>query len=302
MGFLDADGALATSPRGKALRPALALLSASAVGAEPDRGLAAAAALELVHDFTLLHDDVMDDDRERRHRPTAWTVFGVGAAICAGDALILLARQVLHADASPHRHVAGERLDDATLEVIAGQARDLALEGRVDVSVEEYLEMSAGKTGALLGCAASLGAVLAGGEDAACAHLEAFGRALGLAFQAVDDWLGVWGDPGRTGKPIANDLRQRKSALPLVLALASDSEGVSELRQLMEEPEDARPIEDRTARAFTLIDRTDAETATLAEARLRMEQARRHLDAAEIDAGVRADLLEIAEFVVAREF
>lgn len=302
MGFLDASGAPATAPRGKALRPALALLSAAAVGADPERGAAAAAALELVHDFTLLHDDVMDGDEERRHRPTAWVEFGVGPAICAGDALVLLARQVLTSDESPARYAAADRLDQSAVEVIAGQARDLALEGRIGVSPAEYIEMAEAKTGALLGCAASLGAVLAGAEPETIRHLDAFGRSLGLAFQAADDWLGVWGDPARTGKPVANDLRQRKAALPLVLALASDTAAGRELERLFAAPGEDRDEEVVIVRALELMEESGAPAATRAEAHRRLEDARTHLDAAGAEPNAHAEMLELAEFVVTRDF
>ncbi len=132
-GWVDAAGQPLRGAAGKMLRPTLAMLSAEAVGAPATRAGAAAAAVEIIHDFTLLHDDVMDGDRERRHRPTAWTVFGVGPAICGGDALVLLAQRLLLADEGDARADAALALNEAAAEVIAGQVLDLSFEGRLDL-------------------------------------------------------------------------------------------------------------------------------------------------------------------------
>lgn len=295
-GWVDADGRPLAGAAGKMLRPTLVTLSAEAVGAPAARAGAAAAAVELIHDFTLLHDDVMDRDRERRHRPTAWTVFGEGGAICAGDALVLLAQRVLLEDPSEHRVAALIALNDATAAVIAGQMLDLSFEGRLDVSLDRYLAMSAGKTGALLAGAASLGAILVDGSSASARELHAFGASLGLAFQAVDDWLGIWGDPARTGKPVANDLRQRKASLPMVFGL----EASAELRALV--ASDAPTDDAFVARGLALLAACDAERRTRAEAERQIEAARRALARAPIEAHTREELAELASFVVEREF
>ena len=298
-GWVDEEGKPAPGAAGKALRPTLAMLSAEAVGAPAERARACAAAVELVHDFTLLHDDVMDGDRERRHRPTAWTVFGVGHAICAGDALLLSAQRVLLEDPAAARSAALAALCDATQDVIAGQILDLSFEGRLDVALDAYLDMAARKTGALLGCSASIGAILAGGPDESVRALRAFGGALGLAFQAVDDWLGIWGRPERTGKPVANDLRQRKSSLPIVLALGADGAESRALRALLASP---GPLdEDALAQAVALLDGCGAETRTREEAARQIEIAGSALARAPIEPAAREELLELARFVVERE-
>ena len=299
-GFVDAAGARIRAAAGKALRPTLAMLSAEAVGASADRARAGAAAVELIHDFTLLHDDVMDGDRERRHRPTAWVVFGSGPAICAGDALVLLAQRVLLADSSPARVAALAALGESAAEVIAGQALDLSFEGRLDVGLDAYLAMAGRKTGALLGCAASIGAILAGAPESSVAALRAYGVALGLAFQAVDDWLGIWGAPERTGKPVANDLRQRKASLPIVFALAAPGAEARELRALLERA--APADEDAVQRAVELLEACGAAARTRVEALGQIEIARAALESAPLEAAARVELLELAAFVVQREF
>jgi len=298
-GWVDADGRPLAGAAGKMLRPTLVTLSAEAVGAPAARAGAAAAAVELIHDFTLLHDDVMDGDRERRHRATAWTVFGVGGAICAGDALVLLAQRVLLEDPSETRVPALLALNDATAAVIAGQMLDLSFEGRLDVSLDRYLEMSAGKTGALLAGAASLGAILAGGPREAVRELHAFGASLGLAFQAVDDWLGIWGDPARTGKPVASDLRQRKASLPLVFARTASGAAARELRGLLDGA--AAFDEASLARGVELLGACGAEGRTREEAQRRATDAHAALERAPIDSTACDALHELAHFVVERE-
>jgi geranylgeranyl diphosphate synthase type I len=299
-GWIDARGVRCETRAGKAIRPTLAVLSAEAVGCDSDVALAGAAALEIVHDFTLIHDDVMDDDRERRGRPSAWTCFGIGRAICAGDALMLLAQQLLLGDPSPRRVEALSALVDATQTVIAGQALDLSFEGRVDVRVEDYLRMSGMKTGALLGCAASMGAILAEASEEQIRALRDFGEGLGRAFQAVDDWLGIWGDPERVGKPKASDLRQRKSSLPIVMAMRESTPAGRALRAFMEshEPVDEAAI----VRAMAWLDELGTEGATIELARCELDQALARLDSAPLAAAARTELAQLGRFVIERAF
>jgi geranylgeranyl diphosphate synthase, type I len=166
LGLADADGQQVGAGRpggmGKALRPALALLSTRAARAMPERGVAAAAAVELVHNFSLVHDDIMDGDTERRHRPTAWTVFGVGAAILAGDALLVLAQDILLEGPAPQGLWASRCLSASVQRLIAGQGADLAFERRDDVTLDQCLEMAGDKTAALMACACSIGAIYVG--------------------------------------------------------------------------------------------------------------------------------------------
>lgn len=299
-GWVDKDGVRTEERAGKALRPTLALLSAEAVGAEREVALAGAAAMELVHDFTLLHDDVMDQDRERRGRPAAWTCFGIGAAICGGDALILLAQQILLSDSSVHRGQALSALLDATQTVIAGQALDLSFEGRVDISLDDYLSISGKKTGALLGCSASIGAILAGASEEHVESLREFGEALGLAFQAVDDWLGIWGDPARVGKPRASDLRQRKSSLPIVMAMTSGEAAGSALREWMES--DVVVDELAIDRGVEWLDSLGTEAATIAVANRELNRALECLERTPLAQDAKSELAELANFVIEREF
>jgi geranylgeranyl diphosphate synthase, type I len=296
-GWATADGAPASGAGGKAVRAAIAVLAADAAG-DRSAGVPAAVAVELVHDFSLLHDDVMDGDTERRHRPTAWTVFGVGRAVLAGDALLAKAFDVLARSDRPAAQRAALRLGDAVTELIDGQARDLGLEGATRPTLEDCLTMCAAKTGALLGAAAELGALLAGADDAQVARLHGFGRHLGMAFQAADDLLGIWGDPAVMGKPAYSDLRSHKRSLPVVAALASADGEAERLRDLLDTPAD-----DEVALAVlaAAVEAAGGRRAVTDMARAELAAALADLDAAGAPAGPRAGLAEIAAFVVERE-
>jgi geranylgeranyl diphosphate synthase type I len=233
LGWTDTQGRASDVPSGKGIRPALAVLSAEAAWAGAEVGAPGGVAVELVHNFSLVHDDLMDGDRERRHRPTVWALWGPAMALLAGNALATLATEVLLAANNPAAPAAACALGEATSEMIAGQADDLAFEQRQVVSIEECMAMSTAKTGALLGCAASIGAVLAGASPSTVRALRDFGRHLGVAFQAVDDLLGIWGDPATTGKPTGNDLRQRKKSMPVVAALTAGGDEAKELGTLL---------------------------------------------------------------------
>jgi geranylgeranyl diphosphate synthase type I len=299
LGWLDADGRPAELRRGKSVRGALALCSARAAGSDASAGVPEAVAVELVHTFSLLHDDIMDGDRERHGRPAAWTVFGRARAILAGDAALALAYRVLLDVSSPASGAALASLAEATARLIDGQALDLDLEGRAGATPEDCIAMCAGKTGALLECAASIGAVLAGAGDEVVAPLAAFGGHLGLAFQAVDDLLGIWGDPAVTGKPVFGDLVQRKTSLPVAIALASGGDDARELAGLLGR---ARLDGAKLERAAGLVEAGGGRAGAAAQAEAELGKALAALDRAPIDAAARTDLGAIARFVAAREF
>ncbi|KAK1182388.1 polyprenyl synthetase family protein [Streptomyces sp. NBS 14/10] len=264
-GWCDAAGRHTDDGWGKGLRGALVLGGAQALGATPGRALGAAAAVELVHNFSVLHDDVMDQDATRRGRPTAWTVFGSAQALLAGDALLVLAMEELASSPSPVRHSTSAReLCRALLELVAGQSSDLAFEERADVDLEECLAMAAGKTAALFAGACGLGALAADGGPAQVEALRGFGHHLGLAFQLVDDLLGIWGDTRATGKPVGADLHRRKKSLPVVAALRSDTPAGRRLAELYH---DEHPLKSTgVAHATTLVEQAGGRDWALAEA------------------------------------
>jgi geranylgeranyl diphosphate synthase type I len=231
-GWWDAMGNPISADQGKAFRPALTLLCAQAMGGQPETAVPAAVAVELVHNFSLLHDDVMDRDKMRRHRPTAWRVFGFADAILAGDTLLALASECL-SECAPVSSAGGvQLLSRCVAELCHGQSLDLAFERRDDIQLDECRTMAAAKTGALLGCGCVLGALAGGGDTRQAELLGEFGHHFGLAFQLIDDLLGIWGDPEVTGKPVHSDLISRKKSLPVVAALNSGTAAGQELAGL----------------------------------------------------------------------
>lgn len=307
-GWIHRDGTPAAGDGGKAVRPALALLSAEAAGAPAAAGVPGGVAVELVHNFSLLHDDLMDGDETRRHRATAWTVFGPAQAILAGDAMATLATEVL-LDAAVTGGAgavdaarAVRLLTTATRGLIDGQAMDVAFEQRDVVTVEECLEMEGGKTGALLAASSAIGAVLAGADDRVSDALQRYGYHLGLAFQAVDDLLGIWGATEVTGKPHWGDLQQRKKSLPVCAALAEGGAASRRLADQLADPK-GRGEEDEEALAAraALIEEAGGRAWTQQEARRQHRTALAALDEVPMADEVREHFVALAEFVVVRE-
>ncbi|RKT56213.1 family 2 encapsulin nanocompartment cargo protein polyprenyl transferase [Saccharothrix australiensis] len=278
-GWWDEHGEPTGADAGKALRPALVLLGARAVGGTATAALPAAAAVELVHNFSLLHDDVMDRDTTRRHRPTAWSVFGVNAAILAGDALLTLALDLLAGSGHPTAAGAIRTLSEATQRLHDGQAADLSFEERADVRLAECVRMAENKTAGLIGAACALGALFGDGRADQVDRLRLFGEHVGLAFQFADDVLGIWGDPAVTGKPVYSDLRNRKKSLPVVAALTSGTPAGRELDALYRGADPLSGAE--LAHAAELIDAAGAREWSQGRADDLLEQALAHLRAAE---------------------
>ena len=351
-GWADEHGQPTTTSGGKGIRSTLAVLSAEAAGAPAEAGVPGAVAVELIHNFSLLHDDIIDGDAERRHRPTVWAVFGQGEAIIVGDALHALAFDVLLGGATggadsaakgaggagnaaegaaveandaetdangclasrlqDHSHgvvtndaateasrAAASRLASATATMIAGQSRDMAFNERMDVTPEQCLAMEADKTGALLGYASSVGAVLAGADAEVIAALESFGSQLGLAFQAADDLLGIWGDPAVTGKPVGNDLRERKKSFPVVVALSQQTAASEELASILSQ--NAALNEAAIARATELVEQAGGKESANAAAHDYLHQALACIQTAPLAAPAVEELTHLARFAVTRD-
>jgi geranylgeranyl diphosphate synthase type I len=296
-GWQDADGRPdPAGSGGKALRPALAVLGARAAGASGDEAavIDAACAVELIHNFSLLHDDIMDGDRTRRHRPTAWTVFGVNQTLLAGCALQTLAFEVL-AERSP---AAVGPLGASVQLLIAGQSEDLDLAGNEAATVEQCLSMEAGKTASLLEASASLGARAHGASAEQVRLLAEYGHHLGMAFQLVDDILGIWGETGTTGKPVAADLAARKRSAPVVAALCSGSEEGRRLRAVLARPGDLDATE--LVLAADLIEQAGGRAWTQDRADLHTREALARLDRLAPPPSALADLGEVTRFLLSR--
>ncbi|HEY1353524.1 MAG TPA: polyprenyl synthetase family protein [Ktedonobacteraceae bacterium] len=272
MGWVDRDFAPIPLNPGKLLRPTLLLLAYEAGGAwgltgqTQDhsiylrRALPAAAAVELTHNFTLIHDDIVDNDSERHHQPTLWTIWGRSQGINTGDGMFALARLALWdilaqgVEGSIAAHLAAV-LDRTCLTIAEGQFLDLSFESRTDVSVTMYMEMIARKTAALMSCACEMGAMLGTRESATIESLRAFGREIGLAFQVRDDMLGIWASSVELGKTSAGDIYRRKQSLPILHALEhASSQDQQTLRQIY--TRQLPPTEDQVETALCIFART----------------------------------------------
>ena len=294
-GWCEVGGAPAAAPGGKGVRQALAVLGAEAAGADGRAGIPAAVAVELVHAFSLLHDDIMDGDATRRRRPAVWKAYGTGPAVLAGDALFALAVETL---AAAPGGPGGVRLLSAALaDLVRGQADDLLFAARPCAGPErvtpgEYRAMAEHKTGALLGCATALGAALGGAGEPAVTALDRAGRHLGVAFQLVDDVLGIWGDPEVTGKPVGGDLREGKKTFPVLFALGSPA-----ARHL---PALLGPA-GRAEEAAALIEEAGGRAAALAEARAHTAVARELISGLPPAAGAAGELLGLLDHLEDRD-
>ncbi|HEX5943224.1 MAG TPA: polyprenyl synthetase family protein, partial [Anaerolineales bacterium] len=207
----------------------------SACGADWQSALPAAAAVELVHNFSLVHDDIQDNSDRRRGRPTTWVKWGMPMAINVGDALFVLSNQAiidLKENHPPEIVVrAAEILHNTCLELTRGQFLDMSYEERNDLAVEDYWPMIAGKTAALLSACCHIGALLGGADDAGQDAYRAFGHYLGLAFQVQDDILGIWGDEALTGKSVASDLIEGKNSLPVLAGVGANGKFATRWKQ-----------------------------------------------------------------------
>ena len=219
----DTAGVLAA---GKRIRPLLLLLTASAIGGGWEHSLPAAAAVELIHNFSLIHDDIEDNSPLRRGRPTVWKIWGMPLAINAGDAMFTLAHQsILHLRDTTDWDIALKAeiiLQNTCLELTKGQHLDISYENRRDLTLDDYWPMVRGKTAALISACTELGALTAAAEQPVLNLYKDFGYNLGMAFQALDDLLGIWGDSEATGKSADSDLVSGKKSLPVLYALSQN--------------------------------------------------------------------------------
>jgi geranylgeranyl diphosphate synthase type I len=278
-GWIAADGSPLSPPArtGKRIRPILAILTCEAFGGGTDDARGPAVALELVHNFSLVHDDIQDVSDQRHNRDTVWKLWGSAQGINVGDALYALAQVALAEQAADHPKIGAGllRLNRTCVKLCEGQYLDLALESAADVTLAQYEQMIARKTAALIECSAALGAWAAGAADEQVEAAGRFGYELGMAFQLQDDLLGVWGDPKVTGKPARDDVRSRKKALPMMLALQLASAGPrGDILEMLRSPEP--PTDAMVDRVVTLMEQIGVREQAAEMVRTRFER----LDAA----------------------
>ncbi len=299
LGWVDRDFHPCQARTGKRVRPMLCLLACEGCGGDWEQALPAGAAIELIHNFSLIHDDIEDGDDTRRGRPTLWALWGEAQAINAGDALFTLAQLAL--TRLPERGAtdavvatAFQLLNRTCLALTRGQYLDIGFESRDQVSIDEYLTMIEGKTAALAACACEMGGLVARVPAERRGHLRAFGRHLGLGFQMQDDVLGIWGDPAVTGKPVGADIARGKKTLPILHGLERNAD----LRALLAPgPLSAADVE----RATRLLEAAGSRAYTEQLAREHHERALAALEAADLQDPAAQALRELAQALLGRE-
>ena len=229
-----------TKAGGKMLRPALSLITAEAVGGKRENALKAGSAIELIHTFSLIHDDIMDDDDMRRGMPSVHKVWGEDVAILAGDTLFSKAFEIIinsnQEDTSPAQiNNALATVADACVKICEGQALDMGFEDRFDVSEDEYMEMIFKKTGALIAAATKVGAIMGGASDEVIDAMYEYGRLIGLAFQIQDDYLDLASDEETLGKPIGSDIGKGKMTIIAINGLSSAGENQEKLLEILKD-------------------------------------------------------------------
>ena len=318
LGWVDrhGDSAISASSQGKALRPTLCMFACEALNSvsgndyAQNRAMPAAAALELIHNFSLLHDDIQDQDLERRHQATAWSLWGIPKALVAGDAMQStgdLAMLRVAASTSSGVGVSPEvalrvsaTLTGSYLEMIEGQCLDLEFEGRTDITTAEYLHMIACKTGALIRCGLETGALLAEGDEGTVRAFAHFGEGLGRAFQIRDDYLGIWGDEATLGKATGNDIRRRKKSYPVVFAL--ERAGGAALDDLQRIYSQTELEEDDVQRVLAILDEVGARESSQELTESAANRALEALAPVPLPDWARAEAEELVDFLARREY
>ncbi len=300
MGWVDRSGSPVQLKGGKRIRPMLCLLVTAALGGRIEHARPAAAAVELIHNFSLLHDDIQDQSPTRRNRDTVWAIWGSAQAINSGDSMFALAHLAIPRLAPPDLPAEVQVgmltiLDETSLELTRGQHLDISFETREAVSVDEYMDMIRGKTAALISAAAEMGALAAGADQATRGHYREFGKNLGMAFQIEDDILDIWGAPELTGKRAAVDIYQRKKSLPALFGL----EKSKALRERYSTPGEfsAGDVE----QIIGELERVGARRHAEEQARYYSDLTAQHLEAASPDADLGGALLELVEQLLRRD-
>lgn len=276
---------------GKRLRPVLVLASCEAFGGTADDAINQALAIEMFHNFTLLHDDVMDSADMRRGRPTVHIRWDERTAILSGDAMLSLSNLLVRRGCDPQKAVAvADILDRTAIEIYEGQQLDMDFESRTDVGIDDYLEMIRLKTSVLLGCACRLGAIMAGADIDAQRAIYQFGLKLGIAFQLQDDYLDTYGDPIIFGKEIGGDILNDKNTWLRITALQEDLSGV--MRQQTQSP--SEPAE-KIARVREVYESLDLDNRCHKLIDRYIDEAIAELDKISITPAARDFFVEIAE-------
>ena len=305
LGWLDSDLKPAEGYVGKRFRPTMCLLTYNAISGVYDKALAPAAALELIHNFSLIHDDIEDMDTERRHKPTVWKIWGVPHAINAGDGMHVMANlAALRLDELNVTHskivdVMGI-LNRTVMELCEGQYLDMSFEGRTDVTPDMYLDMVSRKTAALIEASTFIGAVLATNDEELSEHFKNFGRKIGTAFQIVDDIIGIWQKTEDTGKPKASDIKNKKKTLPVLYAFENASK--KDRDQLIEVYKKDALSDDEVSNILNILDGVNAREESQKIADKFEREALEELDKTRIENESMDKLRTLTNFLVNRTY
>lgn len=278
LGWENETGQPFLKPTGKRLRPILLLLCTEAAGGNWKNALSAAAAVEILHNFSLIHDDIQDDSPTRHGRPTVWKHWGLANAINAGDAMLVLAyvamQNLIQVNIPPERILyIWQIFNQTNLELTRGQHLDMKFERQVNVEVDEYISMIKGKSAALLSACAQIGSHIAQSDPEIATYYAEFGLNIGIAFQIRDDILGIWGNPEITGKSAATDITSRKKSLPVLYGLANSD-------QLVRIYQRSRFGDQDVAEAIAALDEIDAQKYTKQRELVYYERAMSALESA----------------------
>ena len=300
MGWRDEQLQPANVNAGKQIRPVICLLVCQAAGGDWRQAVPAAAAIELLHNFSLIHDDIEDASPTRRGRKTVWTIWGREQAINAGDAMFAMAHLALNrlvdrgvsAETAVH---ALRRFDETCVRLTQGQHADMDFERRDEVSVDEYLAMITGKTAVLLSHSTELGALIAGCDEKTVHNYAQFGLNLGLAFQVIDDILGIWGDEALIGKSASTDILTKKKTLPVLYGLNHNGA----LRQLYEQE-----ITDEAfvQKAIKVLNSTGARDYATKRAAYYSQNALQHLEEAQPSGLAFTALNQLSAMLLQRDY
>lgn len=305
LGWLDEDLKKVEQYRGKRFRPTLCLLVYNALSGVYDKALPAAAAIELIHNFSLIHDDIEDMDEERRHKPTVWKLWGISQAINVGDGMHVLAN--LAALRMADLGVTSEKvvevlriLNETIITLCEGQYLDMSFEDRLNITIDMYLDMIRRKTAALVEASAWIGATLATKDEAKINNFRGFGRNIGLAFQIIDDIIGIWEKAEQTGKPKASDVRNRKKTLPILYSMEKASEDDKKiLKKLYSQP---RLTDEDVEKVLDILEASGAYDFSKKMAEEYERTALEKLAGTGVENEAAEDIRVLAEFLVRRKY
>ena len=306
LGWVDPDGNPDPKPEGKALRPTLCLLACEAVGGNPKDALPAAVALEYIHNFSLIHDDIQDQDEMRRHRKTVWAIWGEPVGIVSGNTIFSLADlssgKLTDRGVDAATSVAvGRVLAERYLKMMEGQYLDISYESRSTITTTEYLDMIQRKTGALIECSIYSGALIGAGvgrADNLIGNMRSLGREFGYVFQIIDDLLGIWGGVA-TGKPVGADILRKKKALPAVHAL--DNATGASARELHTIYSEETVTASHVETVLEIMDDVGTKAYCESLAREHWEKALLVIESVPLSTESAHDLRELGEFLLIRE-